>query len=345
MTEVTISGEKFLIDGVPTYAGREFEGHSVEGLLYNTRMVQALFDDENAETVWRWTYPDTGKWDPDRNVSEFIEALPTYASYGVRAVTVYLQGGMPVTGTELEQPWGNSAFDAKGDLKSAYFDRLSRVLSAADKLGMVVIVGYFYFGQDQYLNDENAVLNATRQAAGWLLESGARNVLVEINNECDVPLYVHEILTPNRVHELVSLVRSITHGKLLVGTSFSGGSFRKDVSKGVPTDAVLRASDFVLVHTNGWSRADSKRVVETVRGNPVFQESPKPIVINEDSTRIEKLRAVLEVSASWGYYDQGANNYRDGYQSPPVSWGISTPEKQAFFEEVARVTGYSGSSK
>lgn len=345
MTEVTISGEKFLIDGAPTYAGREFEGHSVEGLLYNTRMVQALFDDENTATASRWAYPDTGEWDPDRNVSEFVEALPTYASYGVRAVTVNLQGGMPVTGTEIEQPWENSAFDAKGDLKSAYFDRLGRILSAADEAGMVVIVGFFYFGQDQCLDDEAAVLNATTQASEWLLERGARNVLVEIDNECDVPLYEHAILRSKRVHELVSLVRSVSNGKLLVGTSFSGGSFRRDFTKGVPTDAVLRASDFVLVHTNNWSRANSKRIVETVRDNPVFRASPMPIVINEDSARTEKLRAVLEVGASWGYYDQGANDYRDGYQSPPVNWGLSTPEKRAFFEEVARVTGYPGSSE
>lgn len=41
--------------------------------------------------------------------------------------------------------------------------------------------------------------------------------------------------------------------------------------------------------------------------------------------------------ASWGYYDAGRNTYRDGYQSPPVEWGINTERKREFFEYVEYV--------
>jgi hypothetical protein len=41
----------------------------------------------------------------------------------------------------------------------------------------------------------------------------------------------------------------------------------------------------------------------------------------------------------WGYYDQGWNNYVDGFQSPPTNWSISTPVKGLFFEQVAKLTG------
>ena len=51
---------------------------------------------------------------------------------------------------------------------------------------MVAIVGYFYFGQDQRLADESAVIAATDEATRWLLDGGWRNVLVEVNNECNV---------------------------------------------------------------------------------------------------------------------------------------------------------------
>ncbi len=78
MTRVTIQGEDFLIDGQPTYAGRTWRGHRVEGLLLNSRMVQAIFDDLNPQTREHWAYPDTGVWDPERNVSEFLAMLPTY---------------------------------------------------------------------------------------------------------------------------------------------------------------------------------------------------------------------------------------------------------------------------
>ncbi|MCY4589239.1 MAG: hypothetical protein OXE86_01465, partial [Alphaproteobacteria bacterium] len=41
-----IAGNRFLINGEPTYTGRK----RVEGLLLNARMVQGLFDDLNPQT-------------------------------------------------------------------------------------------------------------------------------------------------------------------------------------------------------------------------------------------------------------------------------------------------------
>src|SRR5690348_11328907 len=77
-TEVSIRGAAFLINGEPTYKGRTWNGKKVEGLLMNSRMVQATFDDLNPETVGRWAYPDTKKWDADRNTREFIAAMPEW---------------------------------------------------------------------------------------------------------------------------------------------------------------------------------------------------------------------------------------------------------------------------
>ena len=64
-TAVTIEGEKWIINGEPTYKGRAYRGHKIEGLLLNSRMIQATFDDENEITKVFWPYPETGKWDPD----------------------------------------------------------------------------------------------------------------------------------------------------------------------------------------------------------------------------------------------------------------------------------------
>src|SRR5512147_2246323 len=94
-TSVTIDGDRFLINGRPTYEGREWRGHSIEGLLLNARLVQATFDDLNADTVARWAYPDTGKWDAERNTSEFIAAMPDWRAHGLLAFTVNFQGGSP----------------------------------------------------------------------------------------------------------------------------------------------------------------------------------------------------------------------------------------------------------
>ena len=50
MTTIHIIGDKFTINGQPTYAGRTCEGLPVEGLLFNVRAVQATFDDANPGT-------------------------------------------------------------------------------------------------------------------------------------------------------------------------------------------------------------------------------------------------------------------------------------------------------
>jgi hypothetical protein len=80
--------------------------------------------------------------------------------------------------------------------------RLERILDKADELGMVVILGYFYFGQDEILKNEQAVIRAVDNATDWLKKGDYSNVLIEINNECNIR-YDHEILNPERVHELI----------------------------------------------------------------------------------------------------------------------------------------------
>src|SRR6185295_19524751 len=66
-TTVSVVGDEFYINGRPTYEGRYWQGHKVQGLLLNSRMVQGIFDDRNKETVTQWAYPDTGQWDAERN--------------------------------------------------------------------------------------------------------------------------------------------------------------------------------------------------------------------------------------------------------------------------------------
>src|SRR5205823_3114935 len=58
-TTVSIEADHFLINGRPTYAGRNYKGMKVEGLLLNSRMVQGVFDDLNPATRGRWVYADT----------------------------------------------------------------------------------------------------------------------------------------------------------------------------------------------------------------------------------------------------------------------------------------------
>ena len=374
-TEVAVDGERFLINGRPTYAGRTWRGQRVEGLLMNSRMVQATFDDENPLTAPMWAYPDTGVWDADRNTSEFLAQLPRYRASGLLAVSLNLQGGCPTgyfrserldeilaplpAATRAEvvagltgplagaQPWHNSALDGAGHLKAAYLGRLTRILEALDHLGMVAILGVYYFGQDERLEDEAAVRRGVEETVRWVLERGYTNVLLEVNNETNVRRYEHPVLQPQRVHELIRMARELSVGgrHILAGTSYGGGR--------VPDESVVAASDFLLLHGNGVR--DPARIGEMVaqtRALAAYAARPQPVVFNEDDhfdfdRPANNCTAAVASYASWGLFDGGASsgggvalsNYADGYQLVPVNWGINTPVKAGFFRLLGDLTG------
>ncbi len=336
-TLVSIVGDQFYLNGEPTYKGRTWNGHKIEGLLMNSRMVQGIFDDLNAETVNRWAYPDTGVWDAERNTREFIAAMPAWRAHGLLAFTINLQGGSP-QGYSREQPWHNSAFKDDGSLRPEYLRRLEGIIDRADDLGMVVILGYFYFGQDERLKDEAAVITATDNATRWVLGKGWRNVLIEVNNECNVH-YDHAILRPDRVHELIEFVRNTSVGgrRLQVGTSYGGGT--------IPGENVARHSDFILIHGNGV--ADPERIQDMVRQTrDVAGYRGQPIVFNEDDhfdfeQPMNNFVAAVSEYASWGYFDFRMKNegFDEGFQSVPVNWTISSARKRGFFGLLANMVG------
>src|SRR5690349_19562216 len=155
-TVVSIQGREFTINGRSTYAGHSYDGATIQGLLFNSRMVQGIFDDRNPDTRSRWNYPD-GPWDADRNTREFIAAMPLWKANGLLAFTINLQGGSP-EGYSRTQPWVNSAFETDGRPRPDYMSRLARILDRADELGMVAIVGFFYQAQERRMDDEASVV-------------------------------------------------------------------------------------------------------------------------------------------------------------------------------------------
>lgn len=336
-TTVSISGDDFSINGKPTYAGRRWHGHSIEGLLFNNRVVQATFDDLNPETVSRWKYPDTARWDPERNVNEFLKAMPEWKRHGVLAFTVNFQGGSP-EGYSKGQPWENHPFHADGTLRPAFMARMKRVLDEADRLGMVPVVGYFYFGQSSRLQDDAGVIRATDALTRWLLAGGWKNILVEVNNESN-PKYQPPILRPERVHELISRVRD-TRAKdgrrLLVGTSFP--------VQHMPTRAVMDVSDFLLLHGNAFKA--SADLVNKIRASRALAPERKiPVMVNEDDhSDFEDLGGRLESCIAehvgWGWFDwrRPGEGFAEGYQSVPVNWGISSTRKRRFHDRIAEIT-------
>jgi hypothetical protein len=337
-TGVTIDGVKFLINGRPTYQGRTWNRHAIEGLLFNSRMVQATFDDRNPKTVALWAYPDTQKWDPDRNTNEFLAEMPGWRQHGLLAVTLNLQGGSP-QGYSRDQPWHNSALNQDGSLDGKCMTRLARVIDKADVLGMVVILGIYYFGQDERLEGEAAVVAGVDATIDWVVAKRYSNVLIEINNECNVR-YGHAILRPDRVHELIRRAKERSGPNkfpLLVGTSYGGNT--------VPKPNVVEASDFLLLHGNGVY--DPARIGAMVRETrKVEGYRPMPILFNEDDhfdfdKPANNFAAAVAEYASWGYFDyrRKGEGFDEGYQSVPVNWKTSSARKRGFFKLLSEMTG------
>ena len=300
-------------------------------------MVQGIFDDQNSETRNNWIYPDTKKWDPERNTDEFVSNIEKWYSYGLLSFTINMQGGSP-QGYSQAQPWNNSAYYEDGSLRPDYLLRLEKILNKADELGMVPILGLFYFGQDERLKDEKAVINGVNNIIKWLFDKKFRNVLIEINNECNIN-YDHEILQPKRVHELIELVKSTKKNgfRYLAGTSYGGGF--------IPLPNVIRTSDFILVHGNGVS--DPEKILNMVnKVREVDSYTPKPILFNEDDhfnfdKEQNNFVSALKGYASWGYFDfrMKDESFENGYQSVPVDWGINSDRKKQFFRLLKEITG------
>ncbi|HSI37010.1 MAG: hypothetical protein ACAI43_11820 [Phycisphaerae bacterium] len=343
-TTVDVVGQAFHINGQPTYAGRSYNGKKVEGLLMNSRMVQGVFDDLNAETRTMWKYPDGGAFDADRNTREFVAAMPEWRKRGLLAFTINFQGGSP-QGYSAKQPWVNSAFTETGVLRPEYAVRMERILDKADELGMAVILGYFYFGQGKVFPDDAAATAATRNATDWVIAKGYRNVIIEIANEANHAGYP-EVIKPARAGELIKLVQEQSKGKvknaagrLYVSTSLTGGQ--------VPGESIVKPSDYILLHGNGQTPEKVRSMVRRTRQVAGYRD--QPIVFNEDDhfdfdkPENNMLAAVGEY-ASWGYFDfrKKGEKFEDGYQSVPVDWGITGARKRAFFDLLERVTGADG---
>jgi hypothetical protein len=354
-TVVGIHGSQFTINGVPTYtasSGFPSADPNLQGTLLNVRAVQAVFDDANypnggsrahpytSNTMGPvfWDYPD-GPWDPERNLREFLAALPTWRSAGILAFTVNLQGGGPPDGNYGEkatlQPHLNSGFDPQGNLKPAYAARLKRVIEQADKLGMVVIVGYFYQGSNERIlpdPEDKYAKEAVRQASLFLKNLPHRNILIEIANETSSQGYNHSIMQPDGILDAILLAQKTVEHQIPVSMSWVQGPMRR----GTRGDLAMRAVDYVMFHTNGQSPEAAHDSIQAMKSWAGYD---RPVLINEDGVSAFNLQAAVQEHVGWGYYDDGLGNYRDGFQDLPVDWKIGSNVKWIFFEQVARLTG------
>ena len=116
----------------------------------------------------------------DNTTDDLIKQLPNYRDHGINTVSVFFMGSR----------YG----DVKGYLPDAslnpiYADRMGQIIEAADKQGMIVVVGCLYWSDSKAKEDlvgkwKQADANrAIENTVRWLNQKDYRNVFVDVDNE------------------------------------------------------------------------------------------------------------------------------------------------------------------
>lgn len=290
----------------PTYS-EPFYRPEAAGRLMNLRVAQGIFHDE-----WLTEFP----FDPLENTRRLIEALDTYKEHGILCINVSLQGGNAYQRSPIRRsrdfkdgPGAGShvsAFLPDGSLKPEWLERLRLLVKELEGRGMFLNLMYFYQGQDEVLENEEAIDRAVIQATDWLIDNDCRNVLIEIANEHDVSAYDHERYIHRRMDHLIQLARSRfidrqAPFRLPISAS-TGGSM-------AVYEGVHHHGDLVILHGN---RRTPQEKGSRVRELVADASLPGPIYMNEDdngrettpehlAVELASFDAVYEAGGSWGY--------------------------------------------
>ncbi len=130
-------------------------------------------------------------------------------------------------------------------------------------------------------------------------------------------------MQPDGILEGVLLAQETVQHQIPVSMSW----YKEVMPRGSGADMALRAVDYVLIHTN---RKTAEGVHDYIQALHRWAGYDRPTIINEDGVSTLNLQSAVQEHVGWGFYDQGLNNYRDGFQSPPVNWKINTPAKWLF---------------
>ncbi len=318
-THVNFQGDSITINGQPVYSDVPYSNPLVHGMLMNARFIQGVFDDKADPSRFARFGHDV--YEPEANTDRLIAALPQWYRFGLRAFTVGLQGGGPCLTMDDWTSIDNNPFGPEGTaLDPAYEGRLDRLIAAADRLGMVVIVSLLYQGQVHHFAHDDAIRQAVVTACRMLRANGYTNVIVEVANEHTVGQFAHHpvISSPQGAASLIELAQE--HSQMPVGCSGGGGEANRTVQE---------PADVILIHGNGCTRQQLFATVKTAR----TWQMNKPLVCNEDSPCIGQLEVAFASRLSWGYY----NNMTK--QEPPADWTITPGEDQFFAQRMATGIG------
>ena len=286
-------------DWKETYSEGRYRGKA-RGKLMGIRLSEALFDGTGL----------SGKaFDPDRNTGRVIEALDLYAEYGIRAITVSLQGSRDDGSSSATTELGSgavsmglvqfSAFEPDGALKSGWMARLGRLLQAADRKGMVVCVTYFSHGREEMFDSTGAIVAAARNVTDWLIKNNFRNVVIDVADSWNgaASEWGQGNFIPEYISHLVEDVRERFHGAdfaLPIGASTDGNM--------TYPASLAQICDVVLVRGDGRSPGQKRSRLRELEANlrPVW------MVGDDNGREISEANLLREVTSAAEVFQNGA---------------------------------------
>ena len=335
----------------PTYTGSQYMA-AAQGNLMNARCANALFQDEGHIGDGTHAYANIAGFDPEANVQNLIDALPSYKEHGVIAITVGMQGGS--TGYSYSVEDGHtqhmvSAYDANGDLRigtgtitapesGTWWDRAKRLIEAARDNGMIVILSLFYQRCDEIITVDNTnhtyIKNAIDNSCDFLYQNDLRNVIVEIANEYNIATrFQHNYLYTNSstdgigaaVRQAQAWFTNNSTWKIPVSASSTTPASWDD-------NEVYTVADVALVHGNAIEDfRDPNPHDTTTQMQNVLNVTDYPVVMNEDdnytnndssnnfanqnnlNAEIEAMTECFNLGCGWGtMFKQYTQNYEAG---------------------------------
>jgi hypothetical protein len=126
----------------------------------------------------------------DTVTERHIHCLDEFIAHGVNCIGAYIQGS---NGGWPDINAGRNGYTPEGALRPEFAERLERLVRAADRRGMVVMVGLISPRKDQELKDEAAVQRAIEETAKFLTARKLRNVFVDLVHEYNNPRILNRL--------------------------------------------------------------------------------------------------------------------------------------------------------
>ena len=333
MAELKIINGKFYIEGIVSNP----ENLASLGRLIGVYTDVCAFFDKNVADI-------------EQNRETFIKNLREWQASGIDLITLGLQGPNPFDeyykkareqDKSINISSESSALKSDGSLNLAYLENAERIIKAADRAGLVVLVNIFSASREDIFEDEFAVINAAFNITDWLLSKSFPNVMTNIT-DISHTFYKSSVLWGSGVVKLLKSLKEKANDRLIFGAGVKSFNNIPDALLG----DYIEYSDFIPIYSNT-ENAKSEYNTKKMLGDIYFLKNTMkqhganiPVIAAKGDDLGEKynsygkhnLAEALENGISWCYYD------REGFVILPVDWDKnSSAQKVNFFNVVYNI--------